>query len=64
VHAFCRDVDKLEDKDKAPCTQGDAVSPKELERAFAETRAEVVALCIGSGNSVKRATIALLQPTK
>jgi uncharacterized protein YbjT (DUF2867 family) len=57
VHAFCRDVNKLDDKDKALCTsivQGDAFSPIDLERALAQTRADVVVLCIGSGDSVKK----------
>jgi putative NADH-flavin reductase len=57
VHAFCRDADKLEDKNKALCTsivQGDAFSPKDLDRALAQTRAEVVVLSIGSGDSVKK----------
>jgi putative NADH-flavin reductase len=60
VHAFCRDVDKLDDKDKALCTsvlQGDARSPIDLERALAETHAEVVVLSIGNGDSVKKSDI-------
>jgi putative NADH-flavin reductase len=39
AHAFFRDADKLNDKDKALCTsivQGDAFSPKDLERALSE----------------------------
>lgn len=60
VHAFCRDVDKLEDEDKALCSsviQGDARSPIDLERALAETRAEFVILSIGNGDSVKKSNI-------
>jgi putative NADH-flavin reductase len=60
VHAFCRDADKLDDKDKALCTsivQGDAFNPKDLERALAETHAEVVVLSIGNGDSVKKSYI-------
>jgi putative NADH-flavin reductase len=50
VHAFCRDADDLDDKDKTLCTsivQGDAFSPNDLERALAETYADVVVLSIG-----------------
>jgi uncharacterized protein YbjT (DUF2867 family) len=57
VHAFCRDVDKLDDKDKALCTsivQGDALSPKDLKHALTQTRADVVVLSIGNGDSVKK----------
>jgi hypothetical protein len=65
VHAFCRDVQELKDKDKdldtsvmqGFCTsivQGDARSPKDLERALVETRADVVVLSIGNGDSVKK----------
>jgi putative NADH-flavin reductase len=60
VHAFCRDTDKLAEKDKALCTtivQGDARSPIDLERALAETHAEVVILSIGNGDSVKKSDI-------
>jgi putative NADH-flavin reductase len=60
VYAFCRDADKLDDKDKALCTsivQGDARSPADLERALTETHAEVVVLSIGNGDSVKKSDI-------
>jgi uncharacterized protein YbjT (DUF2867 family) len=60
VHAFCRDVDKLDDKDKALCTstmQGDARSPIDLERALVDTRADVVVLSIGNGDSVRKSDI-------
>jgi uncharacterized protein YbjT (DUF2867 family) len=60
VHAFCRDVDKLDDKDKALCTstmQGDARSPIDLERALVETRADVVVVSIGNGDSVRKSDI-------
>jgi putative NADH-flavin reductase len=60
VHAFCRDADDLDNKDKTLCTsivQGDAFSPKDLERALAETRAEVVVLSIGHCESVKKSYI-------
>jgi hypothetical protein len=57
VHAFCRDGNKLDDKDKALCTstgQGDAFRPKDLEHALAQTRADVVVICIASGDSVNK----------
>jgi uncharacterized protein YbjT (DUF2867 family) len=65
VHAFCRDVDNLSDKEKEMNTsvvqgfcntivQGDACSPKDLERALTETRANVVVLSIGNGDSVRK----------
>jgi uncharacterized protein YbjT (DUF2867 family) len=65
VHAFCRDVGNLSDKDKdldtskvqGFCTsvlQGDARNPKDLERALTETHADVVVLSIGNGDSVKK----------
>jgi NAD(P)-dependent dehydrogenase (short-subunit alcohol dehydrogenase family) len=65
VHAFCRDVDHLNDKDKdldtsvvqGFCTsivQGDALNPKDLERALAETHADVVVLSIGNSDSVRK----------
>jgi uncharacterized protein YbjT (DUF2867 family) len=60
VHAFCRDADKLDDKVKALCTsivQGDARSPLDLERALAETYADVVVLTIGNGDNVKKSDI-------
>jgi putative NADH-flavin reductase len=60
VHAFCRDADKLDDKDNALCTsivKGDAFSPKDLERALAETRAEVVVFSIGNGDSVNKSYV-------
>jgi hypothetical protein len=60
VHAFCRDADDLDDKDKTLCTsivQGDAFSPKDLERALAETSAEDVILSIGHCESVKKSYI-------
>jgi uncharacterized protein YbjT (DUF2867 family) len=65
VHAFCRDVDNLNKKDKdldtsvvqGFCTsivQGDARNPKDLERALAETHADVVVLSTGNGDSVRK----------
>jgi NAD(P)-dependent dehydrogenase (short-subunit alcohol dehydrogenase family) len=65
VHAFCRDVDHLNDKDNALdtsvvqgfCTSivlGDSRSPEDLERALAETRADVVVLSIENDDSVKK----------
>lgn len=60
VHAFCHDADILDDKEKTLCTsivQGDAFSPKNLERALAETRADVVVLSIGNYDSVKKSYI-------
>jgi putative NADH-flavin reductase len=60
VHAFCRDEDKLDDKDKALCTsivQGNARSPLDLQRALAETCADVVVLTVGNGDSVKPSDI-------
>jgi putative NADH-flavin reductase len=60
VHAFCRDADKLNDKDEALCTsiiKGDARSPKDLKRALAATNADVVVLSIGNGDSLKKTYI-------
>jgi NAD(P)-dependent dehydrogenase (short-subunit alcohol dehydrogenase family) len=60
VHAFCRDARKLDDKDMALCkmiVQGDARRPIDLERALAETHADVVVLSIGYGDSAKKSYI-------
>jgi hypothetical protein len=57
VHAFCLDANNLDDKDKDLCTsivQGDAFSSKDLERALAETRAEIVVLSIEHCDSVNK----------
>lgn len=60
VHAFVRNESKLAAADKAMCesvVQGDARSAADLERALTETRASVVIVSVGNGDSVKKSDI-------
>jgi putative NADH-flavin reductase len=60
IHAFCRDPTKLDTADKALCTsifKGDARISAYLERTLAETRAEVVVVSVGNGDSGKKSDV-------
>ena len=60
IHAFCRDASKLSAKDIALCSsvvQGNARSASDLEKALLETKADVVIISVGNGDSVKKSDI-------
>lgn len=60
VHAFARDPTKLQGNDAVgydSIVQGDARSAKDLERALIETKADVVIVSIGNGDSVKKSDV-------
>ena len=56
VHAFCRTPDKLNTHPKVYHTiqTGNAKSPKDLEKAINETKADLIMLAVGNGASVKK----------
>jgi NAD dependent epimerase/dehydratase family len=60
VYGFCRDVSKVT-KETAVCChdmfQGNARSSSDLERALCQSRANVVVVCIGTGDSCAKSTL-------
>jgi hypothetical protein len=57
VHAFCRDPSKLSDNDKDLCTsivKGNARNEADLEQALLKTRANIVIVSVGNGESVTK----------
>lgn len=60
IHVFCRDADKLADKDKLLCdsvVQGNARNSRDLERGLSETGADTVIVSIGDGDNLSKCDI-------
>lgn len=57
IHAFCRDPSKLNNNDKALCAsivEGNARKEADIERALSKSKADVVVVSLGNGESVKK----------
>lgn len=57
IFAFCRDAGKFDQETRALCDeiiQGNARDPKDLQRAVTASKAELVIVAIGNGDSVKK----------
>ncbi len=60
IHAFCRNKSKLSEDNSALCksiTEGDARSANDLESALQVSKADVVILSVGNGDSVAKSDI-------
>ncbi|CAB9505561.1 Biliverdin reductase B (Flavin reductase (NADPH)) [Seminavis robusta] len=60
VHAFCRSPSKLAESDKNLCTsvvQGNAKDEADIEKALRQTKADVVVVSVGGGDSVAKSDI-------
>lgn len=60
VYAFCRKASKLPRHEKALCAaviEGDARSPSDIEWALTQSKADVVIVAIGNGDSVAKTDI-------
>jgi len=57
ISAFCRDPSKLDEDIKSKCTkivQGNARNEADLKRALDESKADLVIMCIGNGDSTSK----------
>jgi hypothetical protein len=60
IHAFCRDASKLTTYDKALCAsviQGNAKCKRDIEMALTKSKADVVIVSLGNGDSVAKSDI-------
>lgn len=60
IHAFCRNPDSLNASATSLCTsvvRGNAKSVADIERALRETKADVVVVSLGNGDSVRKSDI-------